>query len=205
VVWSGVVTKQKAPIADGTRARIEEVALALLLERGYEGTPLRLIAERANVTTPALYWHFSSKSELCATVVAHEYERFSDVVSRAIVPSSPTGQLRSYVSAAVAYQIEHRRDAMGLGFDDLVASLPPEHHARIAEIQRPLHEQLRAIIKEGVRLGEFKVADPTLAAFAVTSICTYVFTWFKTGGRLGVDDLVDAYADMAVKLLGGAQ
>jgi AcrR family transcriptional regulator len=181
---------------DGTRERIEEVALALLLERGYEGTPMRLIAEAAAVTTPALYWHFPSKGELCASAVAREYERFSDAITAAVGPGPPDEQLRAYVTTFVVYQLERRRGTMGLGFDDLVASLPEAHRGRIADIQRPLHQQLRGI------LSRFSCSDPTVTAFAVTTMCNYVFTWYKPAGRLSIADVASAYADMALKLVG---
>jgi AcrR family transcriptional regulator len=47
-----------------TRARIQEVALELFTEQGYEQTSLREIAERLGVTKAALYYHFKSKDEI---------------------------------------------------------------------------------------------------------------------------------------------
>jgi AcrR family transcriptional regulator len=47
-----------------TRARIQEVALELFAEQGYEGTSLREIAERLGVTKAALYYHFRSKEDI---------------------------------------------------------------------------------------------------------------------------------------------
>lgn len=48
----------------GTRARIQEVALDLFGEQGYEKTSLREIAERLGVTKAALYYHFKSKEDI---------------------------------------------------------------------------------------------------------------------------------------------
>jgi AcrR family transcriptional regulator len=190
--------------ADLTRERIEEVALDLLLERGYEGTPLRVIAEAMNVTVPALYWHFSSKSDLCASAVAREFEHFRDVVTAAIDPAAaPDEQLRAYVIAFVGYQLQGRRRAMGLGFDHLAASLPENDRVRIAALQRTLHHQLRAILEEGRRAGVFAFRDPTVSTFAVTTMCNHVFTWYKPGGRLGVDAVARGYAEIALGLVGG--
>ena len=52
--------------ADGasTRARIQQVALELFSERGYEATSLREIAERLGVTKAALYYHFRTKEDI---------------------------------------------------------------------------------------------------------------------------------------------
>ena len=44
-----------------TRERILDTALDMFIERGYDKTSLREIAERVGVTKPALYYHFSSK------------------------------------------------------------------------------------------------------------------------------------------------
>jgi AcrR family transcriptional regulator len=44
-----------------TRARIQQVALELFAEQGYDKTSLREIAERLDVTKAALYYHFKSK------------------------------------------------------------------------------------------------------------------------------------------------
>src|SRR5580704_12464879 len=46
-----------------TRARIQQVALELFAEQGYDKTSLREIAERLDVTKAALYYHFKSKED----------------------------------------------------------------------------------------------------------------------------------------------
>jgi AcrR family transcriptional regulator len=52
-----------APRRD-TRARVQQVALELFAEQGYEKTSLREIAERLGVTKAALYYHFKSKEDI---------------------------------------------------------------------------------------------------------------------------------------------
>ncbi|MEV7993639.1 TetR/AcrR family transcriptional regulator [Streptomyces sp. NPDC086077] len=47
-----------------TRQRIQDVALDLFAEQGYEKTSLREIAERLDVTKAALYYHFKTKEEI---------------------------------------------------------------------------------------------------------------------------------------------
>ncbi|MFG2710217.1 TetR/AcrR family transcriptional regulator [Streptomyces goshikiensis] len=47
-----------------TRQRIQEVALELFAEQGYEKTSLREIAERLEVTKAALYYHFKTKEDI---------------------------------------------------------------------------------------------------------------------------------------------
>ncbi|MEV0089917.1 helix-turn-helix domain-containing protein [Streptomyces sp. NPDC050738] len=47
-----------------TRQRIQDVALELFAEQGYEKTSLREIAEKLDVTKAALYYHFKTKEDI---------------------------------------------------------------------------------------------------------------------------------------------
>jgi AcrR family transcriptional regulator len=52
-----------------TRARIQQVALELFAEQGYDKTSLREIAERLDVTKAALYYHYKSKEDIVRSLV----------------------------------------------------------------------------------------------------------------------------------------
>src|ERR1700755_541895 len=51
-----------------TRQRIQDVALELFAEQGYEKTSLREIAERLDVTKAALYYHFKTKEDILVSI-----------------------------------------------------------------------------------------------------------------------------------------
>jgi len=188
---------------DRTRERIETAALELFLERGYAGTPLRLIAEAAEVTTPALYWHYRSKDELCFTIVAQEYRSFGELVMAAMHGQSPIERLRSYVEEFVSVQLRRRTGRNQLGFDQLVASLPDKERAGLRQIQRPLFETLRGILRSGQAEGVFGVRDATVAALALIAMCNYTFTWYRQDGPLSVAQIAEAYGNYAVRLARG--
>jgi AcrR family transcriptional regulator len=52
-----------------TRHRIQDVALSLFAEQGYEKTSLREIAEHLDVTKAALYYHFKTKEDILISIV----------------------------------------------------------------------------------------------------------------------------------------
>src|SRR6476646_7747549 len=54
------------------RHQLIEVARTLFAERGYEGTSIEEIAQRANVSKPVVYEHFGGKEGLYAVVVDRE-------------------------------------------------------------------------------------------------------------------------------------
>src|ERR1700690_4579465 len=63
-----------------TRSRVQEVALELFAERGYEKTSLREIAERLGVTKAALYYHFKSKEDIVHSFTDDYFTEFDALV-----------------------------------------------------------------------------------------------------------------------------
>src|ERR1700692_1968731 len=64
-----------------TRARIQQVAVQLFAEQGYEKTSLREIAERLDVTKAALYYHFKSKEDIVGSIVEDYFGQIDALVS----------------------------------------------------------------------------------------------------------------------------
>ena len=64
-----------------TRARIQQIAVELFTEQGYEKTSLREIAERLEVTKAALYYHFKSKEDIVASLVEDYYGRLDALIA----------------------------------------------------------------------------------------------------------------------------
>src|SRR5712691_2558060 len=64
-----------------TRARIQQVALELFAEQGYERTSLREIAERLGVTKAALYYHFKSKEDIVRSFSEDYFARLDALIA----------------------------------------------------------------------------------------------------------------------------
>ncbi len=63
-----------------TRQRIQDTALELFAEQGYEKTSLREIAERLGVTKAALYYHFKSKEEIVVSLFKDLTQPIEDLI-----------------------------------------------------------------------------------------------------------------------------
>ncbi|MCQ9180720.1 TetR/AcrR family transcriptional regulator [Streptomyces sp. IBSBF 2953] len=63
-----------------TRQRIQDVALELFAEQGYEKTSLREIAERLDVTKAALYYHFKTKEEIIVGIFTDLTKPIEDLI-----------------------------------------------------------------------------------------------------------------------------
>jgi AcrR family transcriptional regulator len=94
-------TKQRR--RGNTRQRIQDVALELFAEQGYEKTSLREIAERLDVTKAALYYHFKTKEEIIVSIFTDLTKPIEDLIEwgRSQPPTLDTKQelLRRYSRA----------------------------------------------------------------------------------------------------------
>ncbi|MFI0724074.1 TetR/AcrR family transcriptional regulator [Streptomyces sp. NPDC021224] len=64
-----------------TRGRIQQIALELFAEQGYEKTSLREIAERLDVTKAALYYHFKTKEDIITSIAEDLTTPVEDLVN----------------------------------------------------------------------------------------------------------------------------
>jgi AcrR family transcriptional regulator len=65
----------------GTRTRIQQVALELFAEQGYDKTSLREIAGRLDVTKAALCYHFKSKEDIVRSLVEDYFGQIDALIT----------------------------------------------------------------------------------------------------------------------------
>ena len=70
--------------ASNRRDDMLQAAAHLLSTRGFDGTTMRMVAERAHVRAASLYYHFPSKAEMMVSVYQESARRMSEYVLDAI-------------------------------------------------------------------------------------------------------------------------
>jgi hypothetical protein len=87
---------------------------------------------------------------------------FVDDVRSECSAVEPLPRLRQLAAARVRWRLHHPGIAevfdTALGVHTRVASLPPEHRARIRAIKRMYLDELRAVLNAGARSGTFDFA-----------------------------------------------
>ena len=143
--------------AGNTRQRIQDVALELFAEQGYEKTSLREIAERLDVTKAALYYHFKTKEDILISL----FEDLTQADRRAdrLGPSSSRAPWRPSrrSSAATARPCTTRRPLFRFMQENQATDARAEHrrdlqgpHARACSTcsrtrTPPLTDQVRCV------------------------------------------------------------
>ncbi|GAA3298683.1 TetR/AcrR family transcriptional regulator [Streptomyces cinereospinus] len=122
-----------------TRQRIQDVALALFVEQGYEKTSLREIAERLDVTKAALYYHFKTKEEILVSI-------FDDLMR-------PIDELIEWGSHQ-PHTVETKQQIVRRHSEHLAAAEPlfrfmHENQAAVRELRigDPYKERMRALLR----------------------------------------------------------
>lgn len=152
---------------DSTRAKLFAAAAELIGERGFHGTTVDDIVERAGVAKGTVYYHFRSKAELFDALLTEHFTRLGELFAAA-VESAPTASdaLRALAHAELSY-IHANQAASKLLMSELWRA-----DREWAETLRDLRERYGTVIAEvisrGIADGEFRAdLDVPLTAFTV--------------------------------------
>ncbi|GIH80292.1 TetR/AcrR family transcriptional regulator [Planobispora longispora] len=91
-----------------TRTRIQDIALKLFTEQGYEATSLREIAEALGVTKAALYYHFKTKDDIVTSLAEDRLRSVEELAAWAETQPS-TDETRRELIRRYADELHRRR------------------------------------------------------------------------------------------------
>ncbi|MBD3664482.1 TetR/AcrR family transcriptional regulator [Sulfitobacter aestuariivivens] len=182
--------------SDITGPRVREAALRLFAKGGYAAVSMRAIAADVGVQAGALYNYTPDKQTLLFDLMqSHMMDLLDAVPDQADAP--PEERLRTFVEFHLSFHAD-RPDAVFIAYMEL-RNLAPDNFARIEALRRDYEDRLEAILRDGQKAGVFEVADTKIVTLAIIAMLTGVNTWFRSGGRLSLDEVSRQYWDMVRK------
>jgi AcrR family transcriptional regulator len=181
---------------DERRSELLDQLEQVVLDRGFVGVTLDDFAASLHCSKSTLYRLAPSKDRLVSAITRHFFisaaQRIETAVETAV---TPTEKLQVYL-AMVGRE-------MGRGsplFHEQMASHPltAKSYRRNSEIAA---ERVRGLIDDGVRSGEFTVADPDFAGRAVATLMNAIH--LQDGGVVAHGDAERAHARLGELLLYG--
>lgn len=182
------------------RERILKEMIGLVEERGLRDVTLDALADRLKVTKPFIYQFFDSKQQLIATVYERGAQQLLASIDGYLDNKSPSPKrLRDFVRSFALQNIESRAISMVFGQEE--GDLPPKTLEGIRAIHRQFDNKLASLIEDGIKDGEFTVAEPHIAGLAISGMVRWIHRWFHEG-RLSAEEIADLFADYALNLVG---
>lgn len=188
--WTPFEDRKRA--RDDKRDAVLRMAVRLFLEEGYHRTPLTRIAERLNITKPALYNYFSSKEEILYELFRLGDEQYEEHFGR--IERGDGGGLHKLREMIRAYARIMTTD-FGVCFariDD--RELGERPRAEVRRSKRRYDLAFRKQIERGVAEGDIRPCDIKLAAFAIAGALNGIADWYRPQGDLSVEVIADAFA-----------
>ncbi|MBF6129805.1 TetR/AcrR family transcriptional regulator [Nocardia brasiliensis] len=167
--------------AGDTRGRILRAARELFAEKGFHGTGVAEIGDRADVQRGALYYHIGSKEELLWQIL-HDYIQLMLVEAEQIVAGDddPISQLRQLIHSHVRLIIEHRSE-VAIQLRDVTA-LTGERGAQLQELRDRVQQCWQRVIDTGYAAGLLRTDDHVVTN-SVLGMLNMVTFWYRPHGE----------------------
>ena len=168
-----------------TRQRIQEEAMRLFLEHGYDATTVEQIAAAAGVSHMTFFRHFPTKDDV---VVTDDYDPLiAELIRARPADEHPVERVRATILQGLAAVYATDRDTI-LARAQLIESTPALR-ARVLDNQRATEALFaRALASPG---GEDGLEVRVLAAACVAALITAVTRWAEHPGDGELPELVD--------------
>ncbi len=183
--------------SDITGPRIRKAALGLFARHGYAAVSMRQIAGEVGVQAGALYNYTPDKQSLLFRLMQDHMQDLLAAYDGLGRPSDATDALRQFVGFHIRFHLE-RPDEVFIAYMEL-RNLTSDNFVEVEALRRQYEDSLEAILRAGQEAGQFSVTDTKIATLAVIAMLNGVMTWYRSGGRLSLDEVEKIYWDMVRK------
>ncbi len=189
--WLPFESRRRA--RDEKREAVLRTAVHLFLEQGYHRATLTAVADRLNITKPALYNYFRSKDEILFECWALGQERVDEFIAEiGAGGGSGLAKLRKLIRS-YAQVMATDYGASLVRFDP--RDLTDKNSKIVRAAKKSIDTTFRTYIADGIADGSIKPCDTKLSAFAIAGSLNWIGHWFRRGGALSAEAIAEEFAD----------
>jgi AcrR family transcriptional regulator len=180
--------------ASDRRAQLVEVGRAVFAKRGYEGTSVEEIADRAHVSKPIVYEHFGGKEGLYAVIVDREMEYVVRRITEAITHGTPRERIEQAALAFLTY-VRDQPDGFAI-----LAQDTPLHSASsggMASLLNDVAERVGDVFAASFKAAGYDPRSAPIYAHALVGMVTFVGRWWTETRRPSVEEVANHLAALA--------
>jgi AcrR family transcriptional regulator len=189
------------------RDQIMRTAAELFIENGYDSTSVKMMSDKLNMNVAGIYYYFKNKETLLFEFLEQQILTLLERTRKAVEEAGdkPRDRLRSFVREHTLVQTEIIASSSAYSMKTLALGQTTRAYLkRLNALEHDNLDDLRRILEQGQRAGEFDVADVTATAFAILGIVEHVNHWFRPGQRLSAIEIAEMNARFALRLVGAA-
>ncbi len=185
------------------RERILEEAAALFYERGFHGASMDAIAERLGTTKPVIYRFYKNKSSLLVEIYLRVVERSLGCIVQARAADGSARERLQRFTEGFAQLIVDEQQATAVFFRE-ENSMPELQRKQFNDMKGQFDTELAALLEEGRESGEFQVADTRICSLAIGGMISWMYVWYRDGGRLTPEAIVKHMVEYVERIAGAS-
>jgi AcrR family transcriptional regulator len=188
--WKAFSSRRRDPATK--REAVLQTAAQLFLEKSFGRTSLNDVADRLNITKPALYHYFRNKEEILLECYRLGTGMIDEILNE-IGNQYGTGleKVEAFIYAyANVMTINFGRCVMRLDEGDLSS----DALAEVRAYKRRIDRRLRVFIQDGIADGSVAACDPKIAAFAIAGAVNWICRWYEPAGSLPAEEIATQFA-----------
>lgn len=187
------------PAGEARREAIIDATVGLFMDKGYEGTSVREIAEAVGIRKPSLYHHFTSKEQMLSAI----HDRYMDLVldraaSRKREGGSAADLVAGYMEDLMILMRDYR-PYVEVFLRERYA-LEGEVWARARERRRDYEDYILDAVEIGIEAGDFRTdLDPEIVKYGILGVCSWAYQWFDPTGRVTAEDVAKQFTELILR------
>jgi AcrR family transcriptional regulator len=179
--------------ANARRAQLVDVGREVFAKRGYEGTSVEEIADRAKVSKPVVYEHFGGKEGLYAVIVDREMEYVVRRISEAIATGTPRERVEQAALAFLTY-VRDQPDGFAILAQDRPLSSPS---TGMQSLLNDVAERVGDVFAASFKSAGYDPKSAPIYAHALVGMVTFVGRWWTETRKPSVEEVANHLAALA--------
>ncbi|HEY1496402.1 MAG TPA: TetR/AcrR family transcriptional regulator [Candidatus Solibacter sp.] len=174
------------------REAVLKTAAQLFLEKSFGRTSMNDVADRLNITKPALYHYFNNKEDILLACYRLGVGLIEETLNE-IADHGGNGlqKVEAFIqSYATVMTVNFGRCVMRLDEGDLTS----EARAEVRTYKRKIDRRLRSFLQEGIDDGSIAPCDTKIAAFAIAGALNWICMWYEPDGALSPEEIAVQFA-----------
>ena len=174
------------------REAVLKIAAQLFLEKSYSRMSMNDVADRLNITKPALYHYFNNKEDILLECYRLGVGLIEGTLNE-IADHCGTGlqKVEAFIqSYATVMTVNFGRCVMRLDEGDLSS----DARAEVRTYKRKIDRRLRSFIQEGIEDGSIAACDTKITAFSIAGALNWICMWYEPDGALSPAEIAAQFA-----------